>query len=262
MSSSLHREIVYYRTYSGEKLTRKQLKRALIRGVKRSLGESGLLKPKAALGVLVPDVNPLGGLVLLDAISVVERSYGGSVVPIINSNIEYNYNINEFNKIFFYNIEKINFNDIIHCWREERAAGLRIASREALDALIIPLTRTDSNLIMIESMLRGEPEALSEALPTLPHTHPPVISGLSKLEGEIVAAYAAVFKLYAWRGQCRSRLRDARELYYSIAVGRPELEFSSHKTLQLFSRGTLRYGVCKRCGGFTRQGELCRYCSG
>ena len=258
------RPSVYKRTYSGEYLCPSCLRRALEKAVRRSLGGHGLLKPGMRLLVPATLSSPLWSMVLVEVLSRVEKRYGSKVIFAVPNSLEGL----ELNKIEHSNVEPVGVRvipenppeapDPIACWRYDRRWALRVARSLEANAVIMPLTRTDLNLIMIEALLRGEPEALSEARPVLHWTEPPVISGLWRAEGELVAAYAAVNGLEAPSG-CTPRLVDAKDLFYSIARGRPELEYSTSKTMSLLSKAeTIR--ACRECGGLG--GPLCRYCRG
>jgi hypothetical protein len=257
------RSAVYKRTYSGDLLCPICLERAVIRGVRRSLGEAGILLPRHTILLPITFSNPLGSLVLSHVLPKVERRFGSQVivgipeelvdvVDVLPENLKYH--IIEIDGTPTRTRE-----DPIFCWRFDRRWSLLTARLVNANAIILPLSRTDLNLLALHALISGKPEALSEALPLINWTNPPIISGLSRLEGEIVAAYAAVKNIDAPKGCCPD-LSLSKSLFYSVAGRRPELEFSSFKSLRLLLEGARRLSKCKYCGGFTREGEVCEYC--
>ena len=256
------RPSVYRRTYSGEYLCSVCLRRALEKTVRRSLGGHGLLRPGMRLLVPAAVSSPLWSLVLLEALVRVERRYGSRIIFAVPDSL----GEIDLSRVEAPGVEVVRIRvkpelppgapDPVACWRYDRRWSLKAARSLGADAVIVPLTRTDLNLLMLEALLRGEPEALSEARPALPWTRPPVVSGFWRAEGEMVAAYAAIRGLEAPSG-CVPRLVDAKELFYSIARGRPELEYSASKTMGMLSQ-TGGPRACEECGGLG--GPLCRYC--
>ncbi|MCE4624780.1 MAG: hypothetical protein F7C35_02810 [Desulfurococcales archaeon] len=264
------RQAVYKRTYSGELLCKTCLERAVIKGVRRSLAEAHALRPMMKLLLPLTFSNPLGSLVLASVLPKVERQYNGRVTLALPQSLSTDVDEEVLTRSGLDVVhvklepERPPSRDPIECWRFDRRWALRTAFQLSQDAIILPLTRTDLNLLLIHTILSGRPEGLSEALPSITWTKPPIISGLSKLEGEIVAAYSAINKINPPQG-CNPDLWASKELVYSVARRRPELEFSSHKSLTLLLEGltrSLHPRHCRMCGGFTvGNGDVCQYCS-
>ncbi|MCE4628509.1 MAG: hypothetical protein F7C34_05130 [Desulfurococcales archaeon] len=257
------RPAVYKRTYSGELLCARCTRKALHRAVKRSIARLGLLKPRQKILVPLASSNPLGSLVLASALSEIEEQYGSRVILGVPEGIDASPPRGVSVAVVRVSPrEPPERGDPVACWRHDRRWSLRAARILGADAVLLPLTRTDLNLLLLEALLRGEPQALSEALHSLAWTKPPIASGLWRVEGELVAAYAAISGVEAPPG-CVKRLSAAKEVYYSAASGRPELEYSPTKSLDaLAAAASGMYPVCIECGGYASPGEsTCRYCS-
>ncbi len=252
------REAIYYRRYSGDYLCAPCLERAVEKGVRRSLGEAGLLKPKSRILIPIPYSSPLWALALLHILPRVARKHGSELVVAVPESFE------ELAVPGIYEVATVNINppstrDPSECWRYDRRWSLEVASRIGADVILLPLTRTDLNLLMIDSILHGDEQRLSESLPVIPWTNPPIVSAFSRLEGEIVAAYVVHKGLHAPKG-CIPDLSYAKEIFYSIARGRPELEYSSYKSINLLIGGVKTKPKCQLCGGYTDSEPYCWAC--
>ncbi len=260
------REAIYYRTYSGEYLCKRCLHRALEKSIRKSISQTRILKPNTKILLPITFSNPLYAIILSEFIPKIEGEYNVKTliaVPKIFSSISIKEQENT--EIIAIEIEpptgKEN-TDPFYCWRYDRAWSYRIAEEYNAKTILLPLTRTDLNLLMIEATLRGEEWLLSESLPILNTDEIAFISALNHVEGEIVAAYALSRKLYSIPRPCRIRMPHAKSLFYSIARGRPELEFSAFKSVNLLYKGLVSKTpkVCSVCKGFMPQGEICPYC--
>jgi len=259
---------VYYRTYSGETLDHTALLRAVEKALKKSLSKTGLARPRMRIAAWIPDSAPLSGIVLAKTLLRLERKYGSTTIIVAADSLQ---DVVErqvdTEHVYMYDLEtpasRIDVSDPIACWRVERSLAIKTARKAGAEILVSPLTRTDLNLLMLEAVLRGEPEALSEAMPLLPWTDPPVVAGFSEAEGELIAAVIARTRTLTGSSRCNPCFRDAKDLFYSVAGSRPELDFSSYKSLNLLAgKAREKYGVCVSCGGFTSPGsQTCRYCA-
>jgi len=259
------REAFYLRTYSGEKLCLPCLERSLAKAVRKALAKPGLLKPRIRILVPLSLSKPSYSLALTKILTRVEKSYGSTVLLAIPANI---YDTNTLPRV---DAEPV-YLDLhikpglptspVSCTRLERRWALETAKKTGADAVVLPLTRTDLNLLLLHSLLEEGIEALSEAAPWL-HTgpdEPRIVSGLWTLEAEAVAAYAFAKKLLV-EPACKPQAITSKDVFYSIAGRRPELEFSSLKSLELLlasARASLK--TCPLCKGFTRQPGACKYC--
>jgi hypothetical protein len=119
------------------------------------------------------------------------------------------------------------------------------------------MTLTDRIIVAVEELLEGDECGVGGFEPGF--THPAgirVVKAFSSIEGEAVSAYAAARGLLAWP-PCRVR-SPAKRVLYSVMRGRPELEYSSAKTLlALASWGSC--GRCRVCGWPSRE-PVCRHC--
>ena len=255
------RPAVFLRTYSGEKLCTKCLETALEKGVFRSLARPRILKPKSRLLVPVYLSLPSFSLAIARTITRIEKSFGSEVILALPTSIKartpQDLKVVEVD----INVDRLP-SDAISCLRLEKRWSLSIARSLGADAVVIPLTRTLMNLIMLNALLAGRPEGVSEAEPWTTSAEPPIISGLWAVESELVAAYIALKDLYT-DPVCRLDLSLAKKVFYSVAGRRPELEFSSAKSLSLLEKGLDSVMErCPLCAGYTLPGEKpCRYCS-
>ncbi len=263
-----NRTPVYHRTYSGETLDHTALLRAVEKALKKSLSKTKLARPRMKIAAWIPDSAPLRGIVLTKTLLRLERKYGSTTIIVTADSLQDDVERQAgMEHVHIYELEtlasRIDASDPIACWRVERSLAIKTSRKAGAEILVSPLTRTDLNLLMLEAVLRGEPEALSEAMPVLPWTVPPVVAGFSEAEGELIAALIARTRTSMRSSQCKPCIRDAKDLFYSVAGSRPELDFSSYKSLNLLAgKAREKYGICASCGGFTPPGSrICRYCA-
>ena len=262
-TSCKRKPAVYKRTYSGELLCIDCLERSLEKAVRRSLGETGLLRPRTTLLVPISLSATPQSLALARLLANVERRYGSRLIVAVPSLLSISFKLKNIINIKIINI-KINYNDElprnpIECARLERRWWLETARQIGAQAIISPYTRTDLILIMLHAVLSGDSYALSEALHKIDWTQPPIISGFHRVEGEAILAYASLKQLLV-EPVCIPDLSLSKLIFYSIAGRRPELEFSSSKSIDLLASPP-EIGKCVLCGGYTRAGEpICKYC--
>jgi len=262
------RRAVYKRTYSGHNLCPACLEKMLARSVKRVIGESSLLDPGSTITSIVRPSSPsisLAGLLLL---SRVESKFNVKLKIIIPKTlVESNpikHAIEKISKrIETYIIEESfpirETRNLIACVRLERAWALKHSKNHNSNALLFPLDRTTSNLLGIDALLSGNREGLSEVLPFLTWTQPPTINFLYRIESEALTALAYVEGLYM-DPYCYPPL-PSKIPFTAIMGSRPELEFSSYKTLKRIAEESIpRLRKCMICGGFAESGDVCSYC--
>ncbi len=258
------RPAIYKRTYSGDLLCSSCLERALERAVRRSLGETGLLRPRTRLLVPITLSMPGESIALARIVPRVERSYGSETIIAAPASLDIPESLipkgpGTSMAIINLEVETPDRRDPIACARLERRWALEAARRLGAHAAIMPYTRTDLALLLLHAVLSGNPHAVSEALPYMPWTSPPLVTGFHRAEGEIVAAYKASRGITV-EPACIPDLSLAKLVFYSIAGRRPELEFSFLKSLDLLAspQGASK---CTMCGGYTGSGPVCEYCS-
>jgi len=261
---------VYLRTYSGHRLCPRCLERILARPVKRVIGESGLLRPNSRIALVIRPSSPAFSLAGLRLLSRVESKFNVKIIVIIPSQLGAVEPVNETLKIA---AQRVIINKIekkfpvvegdrlsmIACVRLERAWGLSLARKLGAEAFLYPLDRTTSNLLALEALFEGNPEGLSEALPVIPWTNPPTIHYLHRIEAEALTAYTFIDK--AWVDPLCNPILPSKIPFLSLMGSRPELEFSSTKTLERLARSlSKRWNKCPYCGGLTREAGACSYC--
>ncbi len=261
---------VYLRTYSGHRLCPRCLERILARPVKRVIGESGLLRPNSRIALVVRPSSPAFSLAGLRLVAKVESKFNVKIIVIIPSQLEGMEQVNETLEVASRRtvVEKVKREfpavkgdelSMIACVRLERAWGLTLARELGAEALLYPLDRTTSNLLALEALLEGDPEGLSEALPALPWTEPPTIHYLHRVEAEALTAYAFIDE--AWVDPLCTPALPSKIPFLSLMGSRPELEFSSTKTLERLAINlSEKWNKCPYCGGFARSKGACSYC--
>ncbi len=260
------RPAVYYRRYSGDYLCEKCLSRTLERTIHRSLASTKKLEPNSKILLPITFTNPVHSLILSKFIPRIESEYNvETIIAVPQYFYEQLKNYKPSENLHVANIAPPSHDvtDPFYCWRYDRAWSIKLAKNHGAQAIVLPLTRTDLNLLMLEAVLRGQSFLLSESLPILQLDSISIISGAQRAEGELLAAYLALNKdtIPLVKTPCRPDLKNAKLLFYSVAVGRPELEFSSFKSISLLTRKLpLKNKVCSLCGGYSDNGDICSYC--
>ncbi len=257
------RPAVYARTFSGDKLCQACLRRQLTRQAKRSLGSHGALKPRQRIVVPISALAPLPSLALADLASRVEARYGATIIILINKETlkpspttlrkigELGAMIEEESHPLPQGLTPPEY------MRAERAIAFTAASKLKADAVAMPYTRDLLTLALLEAT-SNNPELLSEAEESWPGPVPGV-AGLSRIESEAAAAYAAL-QGYDATPRCRVDTGVAR-LLKAASWGRPELVYSSSKSIGLLAgEASSRFGRCRICGGYTAGGGVCGLC--
>ncbi|MCE4601545.1 MAG: hypothetical protein F7C38_08360 [Desulfurococcales archaeon] len=261
------RDALYYRTYSGHRLCTICLERILSKTVKRTIGESGLLTPGSRILAVVRPSEPMHSLASLLLLSIVESKFNVELHVLAPSQLNKNNMIESIvdrigrwvkSSSLIEEFPLPKSQGPIHCIRYERAWALSRAKKLNADVIAFPLSRTCINTIGLEALLSSRTDALSEALPAIPWTRPPIFSPIANIEGEALSAYAFLKGLQL-DPLCTTTI-PAKIPLLSILGNRPELEFSSSKTIIKLSR-KINTGYCELCGGYTRRGErICGYC--
>lgn len=259
------RPAVYHRTFSGDKLCLPCLRRQLERQVKRSLGSQGILKPRQRILVPITALAPLHSLALAELAARVEARYGSNVVVALNRRtVEVGGGTLSRLREAAPSIDEIEIIEhdiprpltLAECTRAERSIAITTAHRLGLDAVAMPITRDMLATTMIEATATS-PEMLSESEEAWPGLVP-AIAGLSRVESEAVSAYAAL-QGYDATPKCSANTGLLR-LFKSAATGRPELVYSSSRSIALLAgEAGRRLGRCRICGGYT-SGDVCRVC--
>ncbi|MCE4612684.1 MAG: hypothetical protein F7C07_02485 [Desulfurococcales archaeon] len=145
------------------------------------------------------------------------------------------------------------------CIRLERVLALMIAEKVGADTILVNFNRSLANMVAIESLLKGEPWILGDLEDHWIHKETLIVAPLANVEAESIVAYGFL------RGymedptyRCKS-LVD--KIYYSIAWKRPELEFSSTRSLSFLGQTAYFKGLnrCRVCKGYSPD-EICPNC--
>lgn len=257
------RPAVYYRRLSGDKLCSRCLERQLSRTVKRTLSKSKALKPKQRVLLWLSPVDPWGSATLARILPVIEEAQasetiiaGTSAISIRGLNLKL-----ERSPI---DVEAYGHDpDINTCIRVDRSLARVTAEKLNVNTVILPYTRDTLTIAAVDAVTRG-PWAVSEAAEKLEAGRVVFVSGMAGIEAEAAAAYSFLNRMEPIvRVRCAM---PVKRVVYSIALGRPELLYSSTRTSQLFldaARGMLGSSMsqCRICGGYASdRGSLCHVC--
>lgn len=261
------REAVYKRIYSGHKLCPRCLERILARSIKRAICDSNLLRPRSKILIPVRPSEPSHSLAIILLLSRVEEKFNATLHVLVPKVISHATSISRAVTRARKRVEvDVHVRDLpipaaidaVSCIRYERAWSLFHARNIEVDVVAFPISRSCLNLVGVESLLSGNVEALSESLPLLHWTKPPVIIPSVYVEGEALAAYSFLEDLLV--DPACSFNTSAKTPLLSIMGGRPELEFSSNKTIMRVASKLATLDKCPVCGGYTKSIGVCKYC--
>lgn len=258
------REAVYFRSYSGQKLCGVCLRRTLERAVRRAVGESGGIPPRSRVVVPISFTAPHASIALVDVASRVERRFGSEIIVLRPREVEVEGSViseGSYVGVVELSVEPPREATLNECLRFDVAWSAKAASSLGGDSVLTPFTLTDRILAALDALISGEAWLISDSAISRRVGRVRVIHAFGTIEGETVAAYTARLGSTAW-SPCRV-LSPSKKVFYSIAYRRPELEYSSVKTLSRLLSLAWRGGVCESCGGYTPGSEerLCPVCS-
>ena len=259
------RPAVYYRSYSGHRLCRKDLVDTARRLVSRSLSRANP-SPRSVIAVPVVSFSPGSSLLLAELVASIERRFPSKVVTLVPSALSgavaeaISKMEGALGEVVYVDVSvsppaEL---DAIDCVRYERAWALRAARGVGADILAMPLSRTDLAMLLLESaLLRGE--GISEAMPMVSVGDVRVVAGFGEAERELVAALEFLEGLSDVRPACAIRFRSKR-VFMSI-YGRPEVDYGGIAIAEaLYSVAAKSMRRCAVCGGLSREGEVCGTC--
>ena len=253
------RPAVYKRTYSGQLLCPRCLARSLEKAVRASVGRAGGIRPGSRAAVPLSFSAPHYSLALARLAARVERRFNVELVVLAPRAVEVEAGAPQGVEIVWVDVEPPRGVecDSTCCWRFDSAWAAREALQRKIEYVLLPVTLTDRIIIALEALISGQPCHLAGFEPG--YEHPSgvrVVKAFSTVEGEAVSAYVAVEGIRAW-APCAPR-SPAKTVLYSIARGRPELEYSFEKAL-----GPVAWaescGRCRVCG-WPAAGDTCPYC--
>ncbi|MCE4608537.1 MAG: hypothetical protein F7B61_06245 [Caldisphaeraceae archaeon] len=256
------RQAVYHHTYSGKNLCIKCLSNMIERSVKRGINKTKALKYDSRIIIPIVHFSPSSSIVLANMVSRIERKFNTTILVLIPE--VYNYN-DIYQKLERSNIEsiarvKVNASikgslSLEECIRLERAWILKIADELGYDVIMLPITRTDISLMLLDLLLNGKKEYLSEVLDIDYIKGIKVLYPFSSIEGEALASYEAISGSYV-EPFCNVKMKT-KKIFYSVAGFRPELDFGSARIIP--SIPNLEFGRCEICGGFSEK-KTCELC--
>jgi tRNA(Ile)-lysidine synthase TilS/MesJ len=254
----------YLRTYSGDLLCEVCLERSLIKAVKRAIGKYEVLKPRSKVLVPITYSSPHFSAALARILSLLETKFSTEVIiarpqDIYLDDVENWPPQNSKEIIVRVKADGINTSNLNTCLRFDRRWAYEVARNLGVKTIALPYTKTDIIIFTLNSLLIEGLEALSESLEYIEVNGIRFFLGFSEVEGEIVSAYVALKRLWFYSDKCKYEI-PAKKVFYSIAYRRPELEYSSVKTIDPLLRAvSKKLNRCKYCGGFSQE-TVCKYC--
>ncbi len=252
----------YYRSYSGERLCERCLFKAIEGLSSRSLSRA---KPRESSTFLVPITAsmPTASLLAARVLSSVERRFKSNIVVAVPTFYEEGLALEGCDTRCRRVRVKVlpsppSHEDMIACIRYDRAWSLQLAARLGADVVVLPLSRTDLTLTMLESLLGGRRCGISEAMQLFEVNGIKVINLFSLVEREAVAAMEFLDNVVDMvRPACVPKV-SVKGVYMSVA-GRPEMDYGALAIAERLGESfTTR---CRVCGGFTSKARaVCSYC--
>ena len=256
------RQAVYHHTYSGKNLCIKCLSNMIERSVKRRINKAKALEYDSRIIIPIVHFSPGSSIVLANMVSRIERKFNTTILVLIPEVYNYNDIYQKLEKSYIKSIERVRVDISIkgslsleECIRLERAWALKVADELGYDVIMLPITRTDISLMLLDLLLNGKKEYLSEVLDIDYIKGIKVLYPFSSIEGEALASYETISGLYV-EPFCNVKMKTKR-IFYSVAGSRPELDFGSARIIP--SIPNLGLGRCEICGGFSEK-KICELC--
>ncbi|MFP3229638.1 MAG: hypothetical protein RXS19_00185 [Caldisphaera sp.] len=258
------RPAVYYRTYSGEYICAKCLNNVIEKGVKREISKTKILNMDSKIVIPITYFSPGSSIVLSNILYRIEKQFKSKLAIIVPKD----YDIEKI-KSFLEDKTDVLIADIsikppdklslMECLRYERAWSIKSAKALGYNFISLPITRTDISLILLDSILNGKSEFLSESFEFLDMDNIKIFYPFSGIEGEILASYEFISGVKI-NPLCSTHIKS-KSIFYSIAGSRPELDFGSQRIVERLNNITnkLSKTKCKICGGFSDH-EICNTC--
>ncbi len=207
-----------------------------MKSVKRAIGENNVLAPRSKVLVPITFSAPHFSAALSIVLSKLEKKFSTKVVIVKPNGIDIDGKPNDWppsnSEIMNVDIEvdRLNVQSLSSCLDFDRLWSIDVADRLKINVIALPYTRTDLIIFALNALLIDGLEAMLNALDYFEIDNIKVFSGFSKIEGEVVSTYVVLKKLWFYSSLCNYKI-PAKKVFYSVAQGRPELEFSKEKAL-------------------------------
>lgn len=244
------RQAVYLRASSGEALCLRCLWDEVLALASRALSR---VSPSPTSRFLVPvsSFAPSASLVAAAALSVIERRFRSTVIVGVPSFYDTNVAAPLSAR---YNLEVQVFDvtpgppgqaELISCIRYDRAWAIRAAESVGADVVVLPLTRTDLTMALLEALLSGPMEGVFDGQPSYMVRGVKVLNLFHLVEREAMAALEYLEGHHV-EPACRPRV-VTKGVMMSIA-GAPERDYGG-LSLSVELASLLRaQGTCAACG--------------
>ncbi|AFZ70939.1 hypothetical protein Calag_1220 [Caldisphaera lagunensis DSM 15908] len=257
------RQAIYYRAYSGEYICAKCLNNVMEKNVKKEINKTKSLSIDSKIVIPITYFSPSSSIALSNLIYRIEKRYKSRIAIVIPKD----YNIEEI-KNFLENksdlfIAEINIKpperlSLQECIRFERVWSMRAAKILGYEFVFLPVSRTDISLIVIDSLINGKANLLSESLEFIEYNGIKFLYPFSGIEGETLVSYEFLSGINV-KPLCLTNIKS-KNVFYSIAGNRPELDFGSERLLDKLGNFLDKLGKCKICAGFSDK-EICDTCN-
>ncbi|MDP8003637.1 MAG: hypothetical protein ACP5I6_02655 [Caldisphaera sp.] len=259
------REAVYYRRYSGEALCAKCLNNSVEKDVKKEISKIKILNINSKIVIPITFFAPSSSIVLANMLSRIEKRFKSKIVILVpnvynRSDIIGLLDKNDRSDIIGIKINNFNYDalkniSLQECIRFERAWSIKASKEIGYENIALPITRTDISLILVDSLLNGQRDFISETYDTLEFNGLNIFYPFASIEGETLSAYEIIAKIIV-KPLCYPYIKS-KSVFYSIGGNRPELDFGSEKIIQKFR--SINANRCKICGGFSSK-DVCKVC--
>ena len=255
------REAVYLRASSGEALCSRCLWDEVLALASRALSR---VTPSPTSRFLVPisSFAPSASLVAAAALSVVERRFRSKVIvglpsfydPEVAGPLSARHNLEV--QVFEVTPGPPEQAELISCIRYDRAWALRAAESVGADVIVLPLTRTDLTMALLEALLSGPKEGAFDGQPSYIVRGVKVLNLFHLVEREAMAALEYL-EGYHVEPACRPRV-VTKGVMMSIA-GAPERDYGGVSLSVELASLLKAPGTCVACGAPSK-GSLCDSC--
>ncbi len=258
------RQAVYYRAYSGEYICAKCLNNVMEKNVKKEINKTKALNIDSKIVIPITHFSPSSSIALSNLVYRIEKQFKSKIAIIIPKgyNIEEIRNLLENKSDLF--IAEINIIppeklSLQECIRFERAWSIKAAKILGYEFVFLPISRTDISLMIIDSLINGEANFLSESLEFMEYNGIKFLYPISGIEGETLVSYEFLSGINV-KPLCLPYIKS-KNVFYSIVGNRPELDFGSERLIGKLGNflEKLKENRCKICAGFSDK-EICNTC--
>lgn len=254
------RQAKYYRASSGERLCERCLFRLLERSMARTLSRAGA-REDSRFVVPITSFSPSSSMLAAKVLAHVERRFKSKIYVLLPN---FYHGLEGLLEGLPHPVEVVSAtvdpppprsSSIVSCIRYDRSWSLRVSEQLGADIIVMPLARTASTLVLLESLMTDGGIGRTESMEVLSVGRVKVVNAFYRLEDEVVRAAEFLEGFSEVQPACRAII-TVKDIYLSVA-GRPELDHSSEELINHLA--TPVTSTCPVCGGAS-EGGLCVHC--